>query len=134
MFRYAAFLAPLLPLCCSFAAEPVASMPATHQEFIPALLELLEQTEQCLSSCSDAATVQAALPRFHELAEQARRLSAHQRSLPDPTVQDLLAAHPHVAEFNRLWEAICGHIERLEAARLISPELREALKLAPAEK
>ncbi len=133
MFRATALLAALLPLCCVALAEgqPPAAAPATHQEFIPALLELLRQTEQSLAACTDAATVEAALPRLRELAEQARQLSAQQKTLPEPTVQDYMAAHPHVAEFNKLWEAICAHIERLETAQLVSTELRQVLKLAP---
>ncbi len=118
----------MLPLCCA-AGEP--AMPSTHQEFIPTLLALLAQTEQSLASCTDAASVNTALPRLEELAQQARRLSGHQQSLPEPTVQDYMAAHPHVAEFNRLWEAICNHLERMEQAQLITPKLRDLLKLAP---
>ncbi len=129
MCRHLAFLAPLAPLCC--AAE--AGLPATHQEFIPTLLELLRQTEQGLAACTDASTTKAALPRLRELAARARQLSAHQQSLPEPTVQDYMAAHPHVAEFNKLWEAICAHIERLEQAQLITAELRDLLQLAPKE-
>ncbi len=133
MFRYALLLAPMLPLCCAAETVADAPLPATHQEFIPSLLDLLTQTEQILASCTDAASTQAALPRLRALADLARRLSAHQHTLPEPTVQDYMAAHPHVAEFNRLWEAICGHIERLEAQKLISPELRALLQIAPAE-
>ncbi len=132
MFRYAALLALTAPLCCA-AKPPAPSLPATHQEYIPALLELLTQAEQALASCTDTASTEATLPRLQELAEQARRLSAHQQSLPEPTVQDYMAAHPHVGEFNRLWEAICGHIERLQQARLITPELQALLRLAPEE-
>ncbi len=134
MFRYAALLLlPLLSLS-SVASETAATTPAlpsSHQKHIPALLELLTQTEQALSSCTDAATTTAALPRLQELAEQTRQLAANQQTLPEPTVQDYLAAHPHVAEFNKLWEAICGHIERMELNHLITPELRTLLKLAP---
>ncbi len=134
MFRQAAIFTPLAALCCVATAEqPSAARLTTHQEFIPALLELLTQTEQSLASCTDEASTKAALPRLRELAEQARQLSALQQGLPEPTVQDYMAAHPHVAEFNKLWEAICGHIERLEQARLITPELRSLLQLAPQE-
>ncbi len=130
MIRPSACLVPLAMLCCA-AAEPQPAAPETHQEFIPVLLELLNQTVQSLAGCTDEASVKAALPRLRELAEQARQLAALQQTLPDPTVQDYMASHPHVAEFNRLWEGICGHIERLEQARLISPELRDLLQVAP---
>ncbi len=132
MFRYAALLLALAPLCpAEEAAAQSPALPATHQEFIPALLELLTQTEHELASCTDAASVQTALPRLRELAERARQLSAHQHSLPEPTVQDYMAAHPHVADFNRLWEAITNHIARMAQEQLISPELREVLQIAP---
>ncbi len=138
MFRYATHLAPLASLCCATetgvaAQETTAPTPTTHQEFIPALLELLQQTEQSLATCTDEASTKAALPRLRELAAQARKLSAVQQSLPEPTVQDYMAAHPHVAEFNKLWDAICEHLSRLEQARLVSPELRQLLQLDPRE-
>ncbi len=132
MFRYAALLAPLAPLCCAAEqSQQAPALPATHQEFIPALLELLEQTEQSLASCTDAASCEAAVPRLKELAARARQLSAHQQSLPEPTVQDYIAAHPHIAQFTRLWEAVSAHIERLEQTQLITPEMRNLLQLAP---
>ncbi len=128
MLRYTAIL-PLASLC--LAAEVQPALPASHQEFSTALLELLAQTEQSLASCTDAASTEAALPRLRELAERARQLAAHQASLPEPTVQDYMAAHPHVGEFNRLMNAIDDHIDRLEAAHLLSPALRELLHIAP---
>ncbi len=135
MFRSVAIassLAALAPLHAAAELPPNAPpLPGSHQEFIPALLELLSQTEQALASCTDASSVEAALPRLRELATQARELSARQQTLPEPTVQDYMAAHPHVAAFNQLWEAICAHIERLEQARLVTPELRSLLRLAP---
>ncbi len=136
MLRYASILAPVLPLCCSVAVaeeQQAAPLPVNHQEFILALLDLLTQTEECLAACADAASTEAALPRLRELAERARQLSAHQQTLPEPTVQDYISAHPHVGAFNKLWQAVCGHIQRLQQTQLMSPELREILQLAPAE-
>ncbi len=129
MFRYAALALPLMPALCLAAEE--ATAPTTHQEFIGSLLDFLPQTELCLASCTDAAATEAALPRLHELAAQARQLSAWQQALPEPTVQDYMAAHPHVAEFNKLWEAIGQPLSRMEREKLITPELRELLQLAP---
>ncbi len=132
MVRYAAILLSLAPACYAAEAQQAApAQPANHQEFATALLELLTQTEQCLASCVDEASVEAALPSLQELAQQARRLSAWQRALPEPTVQDYMAAHPQVGSFNRIWQAIGDHIERLEQAKLVSPALREVLHLAP---
>ncbi len=134
MFRYATFLLPLVPLCHVAEAQQGAPvLPGTHQEFITSLLTLLADTEQCLAGCVDAASTEAALPRLRELEQQAHQLSATQHTLPEPTVQDYMAAHPYVAEFNKLWEAIGDHIKRLEQASLISSELRSVLKLAPAK-
>ncbi len=136
MFRTTAlFLAPAA-LCA--AAEtpqqaPAAKLPASHQEFSLALLDWLEQTEACLATCTDAAGVQAAMPRLRELGERAHALADCQRELPEPTVQDYLAAHEHVGDFNKRWYAIGDHIERLRTAGLLSPELRELLRIAPDE-
>ncbi len=133
MFRHAALLLALAPLCSAEEAPQQAptTLPTTHQEFIPSLLELLTQTEHELATCTDAASVEAALPRLSELAKRARQLAARQQNLPEPTVQDYMAAHPHVGEFNRLWEAITEHIARMAQGQLITPELRNVLQIAP---
>ncbi len=133
MFRYAATaLIPLAAICCAAEApQAEAALPDTHQKFIPVLLDFLAQTEQCLAGCTDAASTAAVMPRLNELAARAHQLAAHQASLPEPTVQDYMAAHPHVGEFNKLWKAISGHIERMEQAALMTPELHSLLQLAP---
>ncbi len=125
----------LLPPCClageSGAVASDAPAPATLSEYTQAVVSLLSQTELSLNGCRDAASVTAALPRLRDLARQAERIAASQEGLPDPTVQDYLAAHPQIKAFNTLWKAISGHIDRLEEAGLMTPELREVLKVAP---
>ncbi|HIX87855.1 MAG TPA: hypothetical protein H9976_01940 [Candidatus Akkermansia intestinavium] len=107
------------------------ALPSGHQDCALALLQLLSDTEICLNGCRDAASVQAALPRFRELSERAHRLAEVQRHLPEPTSQDLISMNQHMERFNLLWGAIGDHIHRLEKAGLVSHELRDILHLAP---
>ncbi len=120
----------LFPALCLAADVPATD---THQGLAQATVDLLSQTEICLNSCRDEASVRAALPRLKELAEQARQLTARQKALPDPTVQDDMAAQSLVADFQTLWNAIQEHLERLEREHLLSPAMREILRIAPPE-
>lgn len=112
-------------LCC--AAEPAD----THQGVAEALVELLSQTELCLNGCTDADSVNAALPRLKELAAEAADLSARQKALPEPTVQDYMASQVLAKDFLVIHRAVQQHIERLKKGGLMSQELRDVLKIAP---
>lgn len=114
-------------LTCS-AQEPAAD---THQGIAEALVELLSRTELCLNSCTDKESVQAALPQFQALAKEAADLSARQKALPEPTVQDYMASQVLAKDFLVLQRAIRQHLDRLQKDGLITPELREILKTAP---
>lgn len=115
----------------SKASTPAETQPTGHQDCALAVLQLLSDTELCLNGCRDAASVQAALPRFRELSERAHRLAEVQRHLPEPTSQDLISMNQHMERFNLLWGAIGDHIHRLEKDGLMSPELRSVLCIAP---
>lgn len=117
----------LSPLCL---AEETLS-PDTHQGLAQAVLALLSQTEICLNSCRNQESVQAALPRLRALAEEAEQLSLRQKALPEPTVQDYMAAQSLVGEFYTLWDAVQKHLERLEKDQLLTPDLRDILRIAP---
>ena len=125
-------------LLLSLAAAPLhaqeAAPPATHQEAALQLTELLERTEACLAGCTDAASVQAALPELKELAHRVQLFKEAQDRLPEPTTQDYMAAQELLKRFNTAWQAIRAHIERLQTDHLISQELSDILILAPAEK
>ena len=105
--------------------------PTTHQEAAQQLIELLVDTEACLAGCTDAESVQAALPRLHKLADRAAALKQAQNKLPEPTTQDYLAGQELLGPFNTAWKAVRTHIERLEKAGLMGPELRALLGIAP---
>lgn len=128
-----------LALLCSLctAAEDASAMPhppiGTHQEVARKLVLLLQDTNACLASCVDAATVQAALPRLRELAARAEDIKAEQTRLPDPTRQDYSVGPDLAAAFSSTWKSIRDHIARLEEAHLVSPELRDILRIAPPE-
>lgn len=123
----AAFLFLASALVCP-AQESAAD---THQGIAEALVELLSRTELCLNSCTDAASVQAALPQLQELAKEAAAISARQKALPEPTVQDYMASQVLAKDFLVLQRANKQHLDRLQKSGLMTPELREILKTAP---
>ncbi len=124
-FCAAAALLPLAALCC--AAQESAA-PDTHQGIAEALVDLLSRTEVCLNTCTDAESVQAALPQLKSLSEEAADLSRRQQALPDPTVQDYMASQSVAKDFLVLNRAITKHIKRLQKEGLMSDELREILE------
>lgn len=109
------------------------SAPITHREATEWLVELLVDTDACLASCTDEASVQEALPRLRELAARAEQLKQAQSKLPEPTTQDYLAGQELLGAFNAAWKAVRAHIDRLERTQLMSPALREVLRVAPAD-
>ncbi len=104
-----------------------AQMPSTHREAAERLIALLLQTDECLAGCTDAASVQAALPTLRQLAEKVHAFKKMQDELPEPTVQDYMAAQDLAASFNRAWTSIRANIERLKKAGLLTPELQNIL-------
>lgn len=130
----------LLPLAVLLLAAPALlaqdeelppTPPATHQEAAEQLIDLLEETEACLAGCTDAAGVQAALPRLRELSARARAFREAQDRLPEPTTHDYIAAQDLLKRFNTTWQAIRGHIERIRRAGLLTRELSDILVIAP---
>ena len=112
----------------SCAAE---EQPTTHREAAQQLVELLVDTDVCLATCTDAASVQAALPKLRELAARAEQLKIAQSKLPEPTIQDYLYGQELLGAFNTAWQAVRAHIDRIEQAHLMSPELRDILRVTP---
>ena len=121
----------LLPSLRAQQEEPAQKAPATHREAAQMLIDLLRQTDACLATCTDADSVQAALPKLRELAVLTRDFKHMQDSLPEPTTQDYMAAQDLAADFNTVWNSIRTHIKRLETAQLLTPELRDILVIAP---
>ncbi|MBR4108210.1 MAG: hypothetical protein IKK45_05960 [Akkermansia sp.] len=103
----------------------------SHQDVAAAMVDFLSRTEMCLNTCRDAASVQAAIPALEELKKEAAALSRRQAQLPEPTVQDYMAAQSLAGDFSTLWSAIRTHIERLETEGLMSDTLRQILHIAP---
>lgn len=110
-------------------AQPAA--PESHSDLARALTDFLSRTELCLRSCTDAASVQAAMPRLRELAQEARRLADAQDALPEPTTQDYMASQELALQFLPVWKAIRAHLERLEKDGLMTDELRRLLQVGP---
>lgn len=114
-------------LSCAAAQDT----PDTHQSLAKEVLALLSDTELALNSCRDAESVKEALPTFRELAKQAEAIKQKQLALPDSTLQEDITIARNVQDFQMLWEAIRAHIDRLMNENLLSPELRDVLRIAP---
>lgn len=118
----------LVAAACIAPAQPDAAAAVhTHQTLAKELVDILSQTEVALNSCTDEQSVLAAIPRLLELSRRASRLKQLQKELPEPTVQDYLAAQNLVGDFNTLALAIEQHIARLQRENLLSPELHNIL-------
>lgn len=122
------FLAPLAP-----AQSEEAELPqfCGHAEIADGLTRLLERTADCLATCVDEASTEAALPELRQLNQEAQDWMQRQDALPEPTVQDFLAAQSRANDFLAATKAISGHISRLQKNGLLSPQIREILKIAP---
>lgn len=129
MFRRSFVLLSAATFVCSAWGETTTV--DTHRSIAQELVDLLSETEICLNSCRDSASVEAAVPRLRELAAKADDIVARRATLPAPTIQDDMAAEDLVNDFATLWQAICQHIERLKKEGLITAPLRDTLKLAP---
>lgn len=104
---------------------------SNHVDMTSAILDFLSRTELCLNSCRDAASAQAAIPQLQALKEECSILVKEQQNLPEPTIQDYMAVQNKMEVFTTIWNAIRNHIERMEQARILSPELRQILQIAP---
>lgn len=120
----------LASACCIAAAQPETEFTAdTHQSLAKELIDILSQTEIQLRSCTDEQAVSAAIPQLLELSQRAKQLVQRQKALPEPTVQDYLAAQNLVGDFNTITQAIEQHIARIQAEKLLTPELKKILHL-----
>lgn len=115
---------------CSFCAS-AQNKQTNHVDLTTTIIEFLSRTELCLNACQDAASVQAAIPQLQELKKECDDIVETQKALPEPTVQDYMAVQQHMEAFSTVWTAICNHIERLEEAGLMTPEMRKILFIAP---
>lgn len=115
------------PVAAQDGAAPSASL-ESHRDLAHAITDFLSRTEVCLRGCTDAASIQAALPRLRELAQEARRLADAQAALPEPTMQDYMASQELALQFLPIWKAIRAHMERLERDGLMTDELRALLQ------
>ena len=113
-------------ICCAATEQT-----DTHHLLAQEIITLLSDTELVLNSCTDPASVETALPRLRELAQQAQAIHDRQLKLPNSTLQEDISIAALVQEFQIIWGAICAHIERLDKAGLLTPELREVLRIAP---
>lgn len=118
----------LATIACVAGAQQNA-MPSTdtHQSLAKELVDILSQTEIQLNSCTDEASITAAIPALLELSQRTAKLKQRQKALPEPTVQDYLAAQNLVGDFNTLAQAIEQHIARLQRENLLSPQLKKIL-------
>ena len=129
MHRLAAAAIPLT-ICCVAAADEST----THFTIAQEVINLLAETELLLNSCRDAESVAAAIPELEKLGNEAQQIKAKQLTLPDSSLQEDITIARQVKDFQNLWSAIQGHIERLQKDGLMSDELRKVLCIAPTTK
>lgn len=110
---------------------PAPAAADSHAELADMLVGLLQRTIATLEQCRDAASVEAALPQLKEQREEAAQLMARQAALPEPTVQDYMAAQARANDFLDAKRAIQTHITRLQTEGLMTAEIREILGIAP---
>lgn len=121
----------LLPVTAA-AAPPAAEAPAeSHAELADALVVLLQDTVAVLEQCTDAQAAEAALPQLEKLRAEAERMMIRQAALPEPTIQDYMAAQGRANEFLDAKRALQTHIARLQQEGLMSAEIRRVLGIAP---
>lgn len=111
-------------------AATAQEVPATHQDMAEALLDFLSRTELCLRSCTDEASVNAALPQLEQLAKEADKLAAAQASLPEPTVQDFMSVQDKMGTFDSICKSIQAHLVRLSEKGLLNDNFRQILKIS----
>lgn len=117
---------PVTAICCMAQEAPA---PINHQDMAEAMLDFLSRTELCLNSCQDKDSTQAAMPQLKKLAEEAKKLSAIQAALPEPTVQDFMAVQHKSGDFINISKAIFDHIDRLRQLQILTPEMAKILFL-----
>lgn len=124
-----------LLLAIIFASSAWASsgqaLPANHVDLTSSIIEFLSRTELCLNSCCDAESAKAAVSQLQQLKEECDKLVEIQQNLPEPTIQDYMAVQNQMEAFNTVWNAIRDHIERLEADKIMTQEMRDILHIAP---
>lgn len=120
-----------IPIAAIAAIQAMAQgIPATHQDMAEALLNFLSRTELCLRSCTDEASVNAALPQLRQLAKEADKLAAAQAALPEPTVQDFMSVQDKMGTFDSICKAIQAHLVRLSEKGLLNDNFRQILKIS----
>ncbi|MBQ8516371.1 MAG: hypothetical protein IJ498_02190 [Akkermansia sp.] len=124
----ALFIFPIVAVAAIRAVG--AETPASHQDMAEALLDFLSRTELCLRSCTDEASVNAALPQLRQLATEADKLAAAQTALPEPTVQDFMSVQDKMGTFDSICKAIQAHLVRLSERGLLNNDFRQILKIS----
>ncbi len=121
----------LIPIAAIATIQVTAQeAPLSHQDMAEALLDFLSRTELCLRSCTDEASVNAALPQLQLLAKEADKLAAAQAALPEPTVQDFMSVQDKMGTFDTICKAIQAHIVRLSEKGLLNDNFRQILKIS----
>lgn len=112
-------------------AEKAKSGADSHADLADALANLLQHTAATLEQCMDDASVAAAIPQLKAQREEAARLIVRQAAMPEPTVQDYMAAQARANDFLEAKRTIQTHIERLQTEGLLTDEIRRILGIAP---
>lgn len=131
LFCLPLFLSPLAMAVETEPTETACPAPDSHAEIADALTDLLHRTTQQLEQCTDSDSLRAAAPALQALRAEAAELMQRQAALPEPTVQDYMAAQNRANDFLDAKRAIQQHITRLQENGILTPEMREILGIAP---
>lgn len=121
-------------LALTAVAALSAAAQETHQDVAAEMVQLLTRAAEVLASCTDDCSARAALPELQKLADKASQLVQRQSALPEPTVQDYMAAQDLAKDFLQAKHRIREQMERLQKEGLLTPEMGAILKWEPEKK
>ncbi len=102
-----------------------------HQQYSAALVALLQKTLASLELCVDKESVEAQLVILTGYKKEMEQLSRVLDELATPSPADYVQAEDYLVDFIRTSRLINEEVDRLQAAALLTPELKTLLQVHP---
>ncbi len=102
-----------------------------HQQYSAALVALLQKTLASLELCVDKQSVEAQLVILAGYKKEIEQLSRALEELATPSPADYVQAEDYLVDFIRTSRLINEEVDRLQAAALLTPELKTLLQVHP---